>query len=330
MKVAWPVEIVGTGAYIPERVVTNDDLARLVDTTNEWIVQRTGIRERRWVAPNEATLALATRASQAALADAGVSAQDLDLIVVATVTPEHLLPATACLLQSALGCRWIPAFDLEAACSGFIWAFSIGAQHLVNGLARTVLVVGAESLSTITDMHDRQTCILFGDGAGAAVLRRSNGSERAILATSMGADGARGKLIYIPAGGSKEPATRRTVDERLHYMRMQGREVYKFAVTQMQAVIEETCRDAGITVGDLALVVPHQSNLRIIESACERAGLPMDKVAVNIDRYGNTSAASVAVALHEARAERRIKSGDLVMLLAFGAGLTWGSVLLRI
>jgi 3-oxoacyl-[acyl-carrier-protein] synthase-3 len=330
MKLTWPVEIVGTGVSVPTRVVTNDELARRVDTTNEWIVQRTGIRERRYIAPGESTLALATKASQHALANAGLVAQDLDLIIVATATPEHLLPATGCLLQATLGCRWIPAFDIEAACSGFVWALVVGAQHLLSGLASTVLVLGAESLSTITDMDDRQTCILFGDGAGAAILRRSTADGRGVLAARLGCDGARGKLIYIPAGGSHEPASRRTVDERLHYMRMHGREVYKFAVTQMHAIIAETCQDAGVCVADLALVVPHQSNLRIIESACAKAGVPMDKVVVNIDRYGNTSAASVAVAFHEAREAGRVRPGDLVLLVAFGAGLTWGSVLLRV
>jgi 3-oxoacyl-[acyl-carrier-protein] synthase-3 len=330
MKLGWPVEIIGTGAYMPAQVVTNQDLARLVDTTDEWIVQRTGIHQRRHVAPGESTLALATHASRGALADAGLEPQNLDLIVVATATPEHTLPATGCLLQAALGCRWIPAFDLHAACSGFVWAFLAGAQHVVNGLARTALVVGAETLTAVTDMQDRQTCILFGDGAGAAILRRRVTDGPAILAARMGCDGARGKLIYIPAGGSKEPATRRTVDERLHYMRMHGREVYKFAVVQMHAIIEETCQDADVRVEDLALLIPHQSNLRIIESACAKAGVPMEKVVVNIDRYGNTSAASVAVGLHETRVAGRIKPGDLVLLVAFGAGLTWGSVLLRV
>ena len=330
MRLAWPVEIAGTGICVPTRVVTNEDLARHVDTTNEWIVQRTGIHERRHAAPGESTLALATAAGQQALADAGLTAPDIDLIVVATVTPEHTLPATGCLLQAALGCRWIPAFDMEAACSGFVWAVLVGAQHVLSGMANTALVVGAETLSTITDMNDRQTCILFGDGAGAAILRRSTGDGREILAARTGCDGARGKLIYIPAGGSHEPASRRTVDERLHYMRMHGREVYKFAVTQMHAIIAETCEDGGVAIEDVALVVPHQSNLRIIESACAKAGLPMERVMINIDRYGNTSAASVAVAFHEARQEGRVKPGDLVMLVAFGAGLTWGSVLLRL
>jgi 3-oxoacyl-[acyl-carrier-protein] synthase-3 len=330
MRVSWPVEIVGTGAYLPARVITNAELAQRVDTSNEWIVQRTGIRERRQIAPGEATLALATNASRAALADAHVTPADIDLIIVATVTPERPLPSTACLLQAELGCRWVPAYDIAAACSGFVYALNQGAQYLVNGLAETVLVVGAESLTTVTDPLDRQTCILFGDAGGAAVLRRAATTDCGFLALCLGADGERGKLIHIPAGGSREPASLRSVNERLHFMRMQGREVYKFAVTQMQAIIEQTCADAGVRIDDLALLIPHQSNLRIIESACERAGVPMEKVAVNIDRLGNTSSASVAVALDEARRAARIKRGDLVLLMAFGAGLTWGSTLLRL
>jgi len=330
MKLGWPIEIVGTGARLPSTVVTNADLAQRVETDSEWIVQRTGIRERRIAAPDESTLLLATDAGRAALASAGLAPRDIDLIILGTITPEHTLPATACELQAALGCGWVPAYDLVAACSGFVWAFLSAAQSLTTGLANTVLVVGAETLSRITDPQDRGTCILFGDGAGAAVLRRSSDPRRALLAARWGADGSRGLLIYVPAGGAKEPATQRTVNERLHYMRMQGREVYKFAVTQMQEIIRDTCADAGVSVTDLALVIPHQSNLRIIQSACERVGLPPEKVLINIDCYGNTSAASVAVALHEARTQGRCKTGDLVMLVAFGAGLTWGSLLLRV
>ncbi len=329
MRLAWPVQITGSGAYMPERVVTNDELARTVDTSNEWIVQRTGIRERRWAAPGQGTLALATNASQGALANAGLTPKDIDLIVCATISPEHMLPSTAALLQAALGCRWIPAYDLSAACSGFVYGMMAASQYIVTGVAETVLLIGAETLSTITDPLDRATCILFGDGAGAAVLRRSTDTGRGIIAARWGADGERGKLIYIPAGGSRHPATRQTVDERLHFMRMQGREVYKFAVTQMQQIIEQTCADAGVSVGDLKLLIPHQSNLRIIESACARAGVPLERVWINIDLYGNTSSASVAVALHEARTAGRWQAGDLVMLVAFGAGLTWASVLMR-
>jgi 3-oxoacyl-[acyl-carrier-protein] synthase-3 len=309
-------------------VVSNEEIARLVDTSHDWVVQRTGIHERRWVAPGETTLSIAAAACRLALQNAGVPPADVDLIVFATATPEHPLPSTACLLQAELGCRWIPAYDMAAACSGFVWAFIAACQYLVSGMARTVLVVGAETLSNITDMQDRGTCILFGDAAGAAVLRPGH-AGRGVLAARWGADGARGKYIIIPAGGAKHPPTHQTIDERLHFMHMQGREVYKFAVSQMHEIIVDTCRDAGVSVDQLKLVIPHQSNLRIIESACERAGVSMDRVAVNINRYGNTSAASVAVALHEERAAGRIQPDDLVLLVAFGAGLTWGSVLLR-
>ncbi len=329
MKLDWAVEIAGSGLCVPDQVLTNDDLAQRLDTSDEWIVQRTGIKQRRILAPGESTLTMATHAAQAALADARMSPADIDLIVCATITPEHTLPSTACELQAALHCRWVPAFDLSAACSGFVWSFLTAAQYIVTGLAKNVLLVGAESLSRITDPEDRATCVLFGDGSGAVVLRPARDPQRAILAAQQGADGQRGELIWIPAGGSKEPASARTVAERLHYMRMRGREVYKFAVTQMCTVIEETAADAGVAVRDIGLLIPHQSNLRIIESAIERVGIPPERVLMNIDRYGNTSAASVAMGLHECRAAGRIKPGDLVMMVAFGAGLTWGSILLR-
>ncbi len=330
MKLAWPIELVSTGVCLPDRVVLNDHLAETVDTSDEWIVQRTGISQRRWSAEGQSTLALATDASREALKAADATPQDLDAIVVATITPEHPLPATATLLQAELGCGWIPAYDMAAACSGFVWALLNACQHVVCGMAERVLVVGAECLTTITDMQDRATCILFGDAAGAVVLRKTDDPDKGILAARWGADGDRGRLIMIPAGGSKHPASHTTIDERMHYMKMAGREVYKFAVTQMEEVIRETCADAGVSIDDVKLIVPHQSNLRIIESACKRAGLSMERVLVNIDRYGNTSAASVPVALHEALQSGRCAPGDLVLLVAFGAGLTWGSALLRI
>lgn len=329
MKLSWPVEIAGTGAHAPARVLTNDDLSGMVDTSDEWIVQRTGIRERRWAGAGESTLTLATQAGKLALADAQMTPEDIDQIIVATVTPELPLPATACMLQAQLGCRWVPAFDFAAACAGFVWAFPVAAQAIVTGMAKNVLVVGAEVLSRIVDTTDRSTLVLFGDAAGAVVLRRSTDTQRSILAARSGADGSRAEIICVPAGGSRTPVTPEVLANKMNVMKMHGREVYKFAVTQMAGIIAETCADAGVTVDDLKLVVPHQSNLRIIESAAERVGLPMERVFVNIDRYGNTSAASVPVALHEARQQKRIEPGDLVMLVAFGAGLTWGSVLLR-
>jgi 3-oxoacyl-[acyl-carrier-protein] synthase-3 len=330
MNGPFAIEIAGTGCSIPEKVVTNADFEARLDTSDEWIVQRTGIRERRWVADNQTTLTMSLDASREALREAGMQPDEIDLIVIGTVTPEHTLPSTACELQAALGCRWIPAFDVVAACSGYVYALMVAAQYVQSGAARNALVLGAETLSRIVDVEDRATAILFGDGAGAAVIRPAQDPSRAILAARLGADGARAKLIYIPAGGSAEPASTRTVNERLHYMRMQGREVYKFAVTQMQTVIEQTLADAGVGLDQLSLLVPHQSNLRIIESACNRLGLPLERVIINIDRYGNTSAASVAIGFHEARRAGRCKPGDLVMLLAFGAGLTWASALIRI
>lgn len=330
MKLDWPLEIVGTGVSLPARVVSNHDLAARLDTSDEWIVQRTGIRERRYCAPGETTLLLATQAAQRALDNAGLSPADLDLIIVGTATPEHTLPSTACELQAALGCGWIPAFDVQAACSGFLFALLTAAQYLHAGMVNTALIVGAETLSRITDQEDRATVILFGDAAGAAIVRRSRHPRRRLLAARFGADGARAKSIWVPAGGSAEPASLRTVNERLHYMRMNGREVYKFAVTQMHEEVAQTAREAGVGIDELRLLIPHQSNQRIIESACEKLGLPLDRVLINIDRYGNTSAASVPVGLHEALECGRIGAGDLVMLVAFGAGLTWASALLRV
>jgi len=330
MSIPLAIDIVGTGCSIPSKVITNADFEARLDTSDEWIVQRTGIRERRWVDDDRTTLGMSVEASRMALEEAGLSPTDIDLIVVGTVTPEHPLPSTACELQAALQCRWIPAFDIAAACSGFVYALIIAAQQVHLGVAKTALVVGAETLSRITDHEDRATAILFGDGAAAAVIRRAQDPQRGILATRMGADGTRAKLIYIPAGGAAEPPSIRTVNERLHYMRMQGREVYKFAVTQMQTVVEETLRDAQIPLDDLALLIPHQSNLRIIESACQKLGLPPERVFINIERYGNTSSASIPIALHEARRSGRCKRGDLIMLLAFGAGLTWASALIRL
>lgn len=329
MTVRWPIEIVGTGASMPERVVTNDEFCQRLDTSDEWIVQRTGIRERRMAGPDESTLKFAAGAGRQALREAGVAASEIDLIVCATITPEHPLPATAVEVQHTLGCRPVPSFDLVAACSGFVWSLITASQYVTSGMAGNALVIGADCMTRMADMDDRATAVLFGDGAGAAVIRRSAQPDRGILAARMGSDGGRWDMIWVPAGGSKEPASARTVNERLHFMRMRGREVYKFAVTQMQTIIHETLEEANLRPEDVAFFVPHQSNLRIIESAVEKLRLPPEKVIININRYGNTSAASVPVALHEARQAGRIKPGDAVLMVAFGAGLTWGSVLLR-
>lgn len=330
MKVHWPVEIAGTGVALPSRVVTNNDFAARLETTDEWIHQRTGIRERRIAEPHESTLGLGTAACASALRAANTEASEIDLLICGTITPEHTLPTTSCQIQAALGCRHIPAFDQVSACTGFVWSVATAAQYIASGFAKTALVVGAECMSRITDMEDRGTAILFGDAAGAAVLRKATHPGSGILAARMGADGGQALAIWVPAGGAKEPASTRTVNERLHYLRMNGREVYKFAVSKMQELMKGTLDDAGVKLDELSLVVPHQSNQRIIESACDKLGLPTSKVVVNIDRFGNTSAASVPVALHEAMSAGRIRRGDLVMLIAFGAGLTWGSVLLRV
>ena len=329
MKVKWAVEIAGTGASVPAGVLTNQDFEKHLQTSDDWIIQRTGIRERRIVGEDESTLTLSAAASREALENAGLTPEEIDLIVIGTATPEHVLPSTACELQAELGCRWIPAFDISAACSGYVYAMIDAAQFIDSGMAKTALVLGAETLTRITDMEDRGTAILFGDAAGAVILRPSSDPDRGIIAAKIGADGGRAKAVWIPGGGSAKPASHSTVDERLHYMKMNGRAIYKFAVTMMHSLVEETVEEAGCKVEDLALVIPHQSNLRIIESAADRLGMTMDKVAINIDRFGNTSAASIALAFHEAISTGRVKSGDLVMLVAFGAGLTWGGIAYR-
>lgn len=320
----------GMGSALPARIVTNGDFEKTLETSDEWIRTRSGICERRFVSDGENTLTLATAAARKALENAGLTGNDLDLIVMATCTPAYPLPATACLLQDALGCRPIPAFDVSAACSGFVYALVTGSCLMHSGGYHRVLVVGAETMSAITDFEDRTTCVLLGDGAGAAILSPSDNEISGLYDQCLGADGSGAKLIWIPAGGSAEPASSKTLDGRLHYMKMQGREVYRFAVTKMQEVLVGALDRAGITIDDLKLVIPHQSNLRIIESAAEKLGLPSHKVAVNIDRYGNTSAASIPLAFDEVWRSAGLKRGDWVLLAALGGGLTWGTALLRV
>jgi 3-oxoacyl-[acyl-carrier-protein] synthase-3 len=310
--------------------MTNHDFAQRLDTSDEWIRTRTGIRERRIAEDGENTLTLSLEASKAALDNAGMKPEDIDLIVIGTCTPYMPLPATACFLQDALGCRHIPAFDLAAACSGFVYSLTTAAHLLTSGVYKTALVIGAETLSRMTDFEDRNTCVLLGDGAGAVVIGLSDNETSGIYQHRMGVDGSGAPFIWIPAGGSKEPPSDKTINERLHYMKMKGREVYKFAVTKMQEVIGEAIEEVGISAEDLKLVIPHQSNLRIIESAAERFGLKPEQVAINIERYGNTSAASIPLALEEAWRNGRIERGDWVLLAGFGAGLTWGTALLRL
>ena len=327
------VVIRGTGASVPDEVLDNDFFSAYLDTSDEWIVTRTGIRQRRRVAEGQSTLDLALEASQRALERAEMSAGDLDLIIVCTATPHTPLPSTACWLQDALGIGHSDgpaAFDMHAACAGFVYGVNVASSLIEIGDHCNALVVGAETLTRITDYEDRSTCILFGDGAGAAVLSRSPDPDRGILYHEMGADGSKAKAVWVPAGGSHEPASNRTVAERLHYMRMNGRELYKFAVLKMQELTDRALEKTGLKAEDIKLVIPHQSNLRIIESGRNRLKLPPEKVAVNIDRFGNTSAASVALALDEAMRDGTIQQGDYVLLVGFGAGVTWASALMRL
>ena len=321
-------KIIGVGAYAPPRILTNAELEQMVETSDEWIVQRSGIRERHIVAPDEATSDLALRAAQQAMERAGVAADELDFIVVGTTTGDMLFPTTANILQNRLGCRNIGSMDGYAACSGSIYSLSVAAQYIQTGKYRTVLAVGAECLSRITDYTDRGTCILLADAAGAAVLRATD-DDSGIIDTDLYSDGRYWELLYQPGGGSRHPATKETVDARMHYAKMKGSEVFKVAVRMFGDCAERILTRHGYTAADVALFVPHQANLRIIEAACKRLGMPMERVLVNVDRYGNTGAASVYVALEEAWTNKRLNTGDLVLLAAFGGGFTWGAALLR-
>ena len=320
--------IAGIGHYLPERIMTNAEMERLIDTTDEWIVTRTGIRERRIAAPEQASSDLGLEAAREAMADAGVTAQDLDLIIVGTATPDMLFPATACVMQDRLGAKRAGAFDLSAACSSFVYGAAVAHGYVSAGLAETVLVVGAETLSKITNYKDRSTCVLFGDSAGAAVIRPADPGT-GFLSFYLGADGAGGSLIAVPAGGSRLPASYETVEREQHYMQMNGREVYKFAVRVIPRAIEEAVRRAGLHLEEVDWFVPHQANVRIIDAAAERLGQPREKFYVNVERFGNTSSASVPVALYEAVRSGRIRPGHLAVLVAFGGGLTWASCAIR-
>jgi 3-oxoacyl-[acyl-carrier-protein] synthase-3 len=322
-----PVGILGTGKYLPERIMTNADLEKLVDTNEEWIFTRTGIRERRMAAPEQATSDLAYEAAVEALNRAGLTAEDLDLIIVATLTPDHLFPSTACLVQARLGATKAAAFDLEAACSGFVYALSSAYGYIATGMYKHVLVIGAETLSRITDFTDRNTCILFGDGAGAAVLGPVE-EGRGLKSFVMGADGNGGKLLQVCAGGSRMPLTEEVLPQRKQFIYQNGKEVFKFAVRIMGGAAEEAIAKAGLNKADIDLFIPHQANIRIIEAAMERLELTPDKVMINLDKYGNTSAATIPVALAEAVETGRVKSGDQLVLVGFGGGLTWAACVL--
>jgi 3-oxoacyl-[acyl-carrier-protein] synthase III len=320
------VGITGIGAYVPEKVLTNDDLARLVDTSDEWITDRTGIKERHIAAPEQAASDLALPACEQALERAGVAAGDIDYLVVGTCTPDMLFPTTATLLADKLGATNAAAYDILAGCTGFLYALAQGYGAVASGLASRALVVGSEALSKITNWEDRGTCVLFGDAAGAVVVERV--SEGGFVAFELGADGAGGKDLMVPAGGSRAPAARETVEQDLHYIHMNGPEIYRFATRVMVASAQKTLKQAGMTVDDVDLYVPHQANKRIIDHAVRILGLPHEKVFINLDRYGNTSSASVPLCLVEADEQGLLNPGSNVLLSAVGAGLTWGSALL--
>jgi 3-oxoacyl-[acyl-carrier-protein] synthase III len=310
-------------------VLTNHELSQVLDTSDQWIVERTGIRERR-IAPPEQTVAMLSRdASLLALERAGVGVEELDTIVLATASPDRLLPSTACDLQALLGATNAAAFDVGAACPGYVYALTVAEGLIASGQSETILVVGAEKLSTITDFQDRSTAILFGDGAGASVVRRARDSKRGILSAFLKSDGRLAPLLYRPGGGSVDPISEKVVCDRSHYMKMAGREVFKAAVLAMAEACDEALKRAGLSADDIDLLIPHQANLRIIEATAKHANVPMSKVMVNVDRFGNTSSASIPLALDQAVAEGRVKPGSLLLLVAFGAGFTWGSAVVR-
>ncbi|MBK1791874.1 beta-ketoacyl-ACP synthase III [Persicirhabdus sediminis] len=328
-KTESPVCIAGTGSYVPERVMTNADLEKIVDTSDEWIASRTGIKERRIAAEDEFTSHLAYKASLKALEQSGIAAQDIELIIVATITPDTPTPATACYVQEMLGAKGAVAFDISAACSGFLYAMKVAKRLISDGAYKNALIVGAEKLSSAVNWKDRNTCILFGDGAGAAVLKRSGENDGEILATEMGSDGAHTGLLRIPGGGSALPITPENVDQNLHGMEMQGREVFKVAVNAMKNAAEKVIERAGLDTDDIQLIIPHQANLRIIDAIANRLSVPNDRVYVNLQKYGNTSAAAVAIALDEAHREGAFKRGDNIILVVFGAGFTWAATAIR-
>jgi 3-oxoacyl-[acyl-carrier-protein] synthase-3 len=320
--------ITGVGSYVPVKILTNADLEKMVETSDEWITSRTGIKERRIAAANEFTSDLAAKAAERAMKMAGVTAEQIDLIIVATITPDMPFPATACLVQHKLGAKRAAAFDLEAACSGFIYGLEVAQQFIMSHTYDTVLVIGAEKLSSIVDWTDRNTCVLFGDGAGAAILQNRENSHGSLTAV-MGADGESADLLFMPGGGSRCPATKDSVDARLHYLRMEGKETFKSAVQAMCSAAQEVLQRCELDISQIKCVIPHQANRRIIDVVGERLGAKPEQLFVNLHRYGNTSAASVAIALDEAVAAGKIQRGDLVLMVVFGAGLTWGAAIIE-
>lgn len=320
--------IVSVGSYVPDRILSNAELEKLVDTTDEWITTRTGIKERRMAADDEFTSDIATKAALRAMERAHIKPEQIDLIIVATITPDMPFPSTACLVQRKIGARRAAAFDIEAACSGFIYGLEVGQQFIMSQTYDTVLVIGAEKLSSIIDWNDRNTCVLFGDGAGAAILQNS-ATSHGLLTACMGADGSKSNLLSMPGGGSRCPATVESVSNRLHYLRMEGKETFKSAVNAMYKAAKEALRRCEIDIKQIKVMIPHQANRRIIDAVADRLGAEPSQLFVNLHKYGNTSAASVAIALDEAVTSGRIEHGDLVLLVVFGAGLTWASAVIE-
>lgn len=328
MEKGYTASITGIGSFLPKKVLTNDDLTKMLDTTDEWITKRTGIKERRIVENGATASDLAIEASLRALDDANVLPSEVDLIVAATITPDCLVPSTACFLQDKIGASNAGAFDILAACAGFVYALSIAKSFVASGAMKTVLVVGTECLSKITDYTDRSTCILFGDGAGAVIVQRGNG-RREIITTHLGSDGSQAELLMLPAGGSRLPTSHETIESRSHYIRLKGKELFKVAINNMVDVITKTVAENNMKIEDIDLIIPHQSNIRIIEAAMDRLKLPRKKAYINIDRFGNTSSASIPIAIDEIDKGGMLNPGDSVLLVAFGGGLTWSSSIIK-
>src|SRR5438477_994326 len=322
------VSIIGTGSYVPEKILTNADLSRIVDTSDEWITTRTGIKERRVAAKDEHTSDMATKAALRAIEQAKISSKDIHLILVATATPDMLFPATACFVQKKIGATNAACLDVSAACAGFLFGLEIGQQFITSPTYDIVLVIGADKLTSITNWTDRNTCVLFGDGAGAAVLAH-RGSAHGVVSTHIGSDGQYSDILFMPGGGSRCPITKENADMNLATIHMTGKEVYKQAVTAMVSASRKALADAGLTADDIACVIPHQANLRIIEAIADRLKIPLDRFYVNLDKYGNTSAAAVAIALDEANRSGRIKKGDYVLMVVFGGELMWASTVIE-
>jgi len=322
------VRVIGTGSYLPKKVLTNKDLERIVETSDDWIVTRTGIKERRICSDDEAASDLGIKAAERALEKAKAKVGDIDLLIVATITPDMLFPATACIIQDKLGIKNAAVFDLNAACTGFIYSLATAQQFLLNGTYKTALIIATETLSKITDWKDRNTCVLLGDGAGAAVLRREKG-DAGILSSYLDADGRYGYLLNMPAGGSRIPATVASVKKGLHYLKMRGNETFRIAIPEMANAVRIGLKNCGLKMENLALLIPHQANIRIIKALARRLSMPVEKIFINIEKCANTSAATVAIALDQANRQGRIKKGDIVELVAFGAGFTWGSCVIK-